>query len=181
MRSGRFLIVTAAVFALTAGNALLAEPQAPRGAPAARQAEWPTWRGPNRDGHSPDRGLMRAWPQGGPRLMMTVKNLGAGFSSVAVSGGRIYTMGDRGGAQHLIALSDSDGREVWSIRVGATHDDEYGGPRGTPAVSDGAVYALGTEGDLVAVDAASGKELWRRNLERDFGGDMMSGWKYAES
>lgn len=181
MRSGRFLIVAAAVFAVAAGTALLAEPQSPRGAPAARQAEWPTWRGPNRDGHSPDRGLLRAWPPGGPRLMMTAKNLGAGFSSVAVSGGRIYTMGDRGGAQHLIALSDSDGSEVWSARVGPPWDDEYAGPRGTPAVSDGAVYALGTEGDLVAVDAASGKELWRRNLARDFGGRMMSSWKFAES
>jgi outer membrane protein assembly factor BamB len=110
-----------------------------------------------------------------------VKNLGAGFSSVAVSGGRIYTMGDRNGAQHLIALSDSDGSEVWSVRVGPTWDDEYAGPRGTPAVSEGVVYAVGTEGDLVAVDAASGKEIWRRNFVRDFGGRMMSSWKFAES
>lgn len=184
MRFARFLIVSTALFALAAGTALLAQPpQARRGGTpaAARQAEWPSWRGPNRDGHSPDTGLLRQWPQGGPRLLMTARNLGIGFSSVAVTGGRIYTMGDRNGAQHLIALSDSDGSEVWSVRVGPVWDSEYGGPRGTPAVSDGAVYAVGTEGDLVAVDAASGKELWRRNFVRDFGGRMMSSWKFAES
>ena len=93
---------------------------------------------------------------------MTAKNLGAGFSSVAVTGGRIYTMGDRDGAQHVIALSDSDGREVWSARVGPVWDDEYAGPRGTPSVSDGMVYAVGTEGDIVALDAATGQERWRR-------------------
>ena len=144
-------------------------------------AEWPGWRGPQRNGHSPDTGLLRQWPQGGPRLVMNARNLGRGFSSVAVAGGRIYTMGDRGGAQHLIALSDSDGRELWSARVGPVWDDEYAGPRGTPAVSDGMVYAVGTEGDLVAVDAATGQERWRRNFVRDFGGRMMSSWKYAES
>jgi outer membrane protein assembly factor BamB len=90
-------------------------------------------------------------------------------------------MGDRNGSQQLIALSDSDGREIWSARVGPTWDDEYGGPRGTPAVSDGMVYAVGTEGDLVAVDAATGQERWRRNFGRDFGGQMMSSWKFAES
>lgn len=150
-------------------------------AAAQGSSEWPGWRGANRDGRSPDTGLLRQWPQGGPRLLLTARNLGAGFSSVAVSGGRIYTMGDRGGAQHVIALSDSDGREIWASRVGPVWDDEYGGPRGTPSVSDGMVYAMGTEGDLVALDAETGRERWRRSLVRDFGGRMMSSWKFAES
>jgi len=144
-------------------------------------ADWPSWRGPNRDGHSPDRGLLRQWPEGGPRLALTIRNVGAGFSSVAVAGGRIYTLGDRGGAQHLIALDDRDGRELWSLRVGPEWDDEMPGPRGTPAVSDGMVYAIGTEGDLVAADANTGQERWRKSLPRDFGGRMMSSWRFSES
>jgi outer membrane protein assembly factor BamB len=175
--------MVAAVVASAAITTLAAQqpPAGRRGGASAQAAEWPAWRGANRDARSPDTGLLRAWPQDGPRLMLTAKNLGPGFSSVAVTGGRIYTMGDRNGSQQLIALSDSDGREIWSARVGPTWDDEYGGPRGTPAVSDGMVYAVGTEGDLVAVDAATGQERWRRNFGRDFGGRMMSSWKFAES
>jgi hypothetical protein len=60
-------------------------------------------------------------------------------------------------------------------------NDEYGGPRGTPSVEGGLVFALGTEGDLVAVEAASGKERWRRSLPSDFGGRVMSMWKWSES
>ncbi|MDQ3070604.1 MAG: PQQ-like beta-propeller repeat protein [Acidobacteriota bacterium] len=172
--------------ACIAGTAVFAAPRAiaPDTAPQAsrpRAADWPAWRGPSRDGRSPDTGLLKQWPQGGPRLMMTAKNIGAGFSSVAVTGGRIYTMGDRDGSQYLFALNDSDGSEVWAARVGPVWEDEYGGPRGTPAVSDGMVFAVGTEGDVVGVDAASGKEIWRRSLVADFGGKMSSMWKFAES
>ena len=174
MRPVRFMSLCAAACVM-AGASLFAQ-SAVRNA-----AEWPTWRGANRDGRSPDTGLMREWPQGGPRLLMTVKNLGAGFSSVAVSGGRIYTMGDRNGAQHIIALNDSDGSEVWAARVGPVWEDEYGGPRATPTISDGMVFAIGTDGDVVAVDAASGQERWRKHLVRDFDGRMMSQWKFAES
>lgn len=148
---------------------------------AAADADWPTWRGPNRDGHSPDTGLLGQWPAGGPRLLMTAKNLGTGFSSLAVVDGRIFTMGDRNGAQHIIALSDRDGSELWAARVGPVWEDEYGGPRATPTVSDGMVYAVGTDGDLVAVQAETGREVWRKHFVRDFGGRMMSQWKFAES
>jgi outer membrane protein assembly factor BamB len=179
MRSRAIAIAVAAVMA--AGAAIAAQGRGAAPAAARAAADWPTWRGPKRDGHSPDTGLLRQWPQGGPRMVLNARNLGRGFSSVAVTGGRIYTMGDRNGAQHLIALSDSDGRELWAVRVGPVWDDEYAGPRATPTVDDGMVYALGTEGDLIAVDANTGQERWRRSFVRDFGGRMMSGWKYAES
>jgi outer membrane protein assembly factor BamB len=145
------------------------------------RADWPQWRGPNRDNLSRDTGLLSSWTPAGPPLAFKAKGLGVGFSSVAIAGGRIYTMGDKGGVQALIALNQADGREVWSTRVGPPWDDEMGGPRGTPTVDGGAVYAIGTEGDLVCVDAATGKERWRKSLPRDFGGRMMSMWKFSES
>jgi outer membrane protein assembly factor BamB len=149
--------------------------------PAPRPADWPQWRGPNRDGLSRDAGLLSSWTPAGPPLAWKVSGLGAGFSSVAVAGGRIYTMGDKDGAQMLMALNQADGRPAWSARVGPVWDDEMGGPRGTPSVDGGSVYALGTEGDLVCVEAATGKERWRKSLPRDFGGRMMSMWKFSES
>jgi outer membrane protein assembly factor BamB len=107
--------------------------------------------------------------------------MGAGFSSLAVVDGRIFTLGDRDGSQFLLAFSADGGAPLWKARVGPVWSDEYGGPRGTPTVAAGHVFALGTEGDLVAVEAATGKEVWRRSLPADFGGKVMSMWKWAES
>lgn len=142
---------------------------------------WPGWRGPSRDAFSTETGLASQWPASGPPLAWKASGMGAGFSSVAVVDDRIYTMGDRDGAQYLLALNAKDGSLVWKSRVGPVWSDEYGGPRGTPSVDGGVVYAMGTEGDLVAVDAASGKERWRCSLPSDFGGHVMSMWKWSES
>ncbi|HEY7410207.1 MAG TPA: PQQ-binding-like beta-propeller repeat protein [Vicinamibacteria bacterium] len=150
-------------------------------AAAAGAADWPSWRGPNRDARSPETGLLGEWPQGGPPLAWKAAGLGGGLSSLAIVGDRIYTLGDKDGAQHLLALNRADGKPVWSTRVGPAWSDEYGGPRGTPTVDGDRVYAMGTEGDLVCVDAATGKERWRKNLEKDFGGRVMTIWKWSES
>jgi outer membrane protein assembly factor BamB len=165
-------VALALIAASAAATAFTATPQL---------AEWPGWRGPNRDALSPDTGLLGQWPPAGPPLVFRAAGLGAGFSSLAISGGRVYTMGDRQGAQSVIALNQSDGKVVWTARVGPTWDDEYGGPRSTPTVDGGLVYALGTDGDLVGLDAATGWEAWRKSLSRDFGGSMMSGWRFSES
>ena len=143
--------------------------------------EWPGWRGAARDGVSVETGLATQWPAGGPPLAWKASGMGIGFSSVAVVDGRIYTMGDRDGVQLLLAFSAEGGAPLWQARVGPVWSDEYGGPRGTPSVDGGLVIALGTEGDLVAVEAATGKERWRRNLASDFGGQVMSMWKWSES
>ena len=126
-------------------------------AASAASVGWPQWRGPNRDGVSTETGLLRAWPAAGPALAWKASGLGSGFSSVSVVDGRVFTMGDVGGAQHVIALSATDGKKLWSARVGAPWVDEYAGPRGTPTVDGYLVYGLGTEGDLVCVEAATGK------------------------
>ncbi|HET8647860.1 MAG TPA: PQQ-binding-like beta-propeller repeat protein, partial [Vicinamibacteria bacterium] len=144
-------------------------------------ADWPGWRGPNRDGVSTEKGLLAQWPPAGPPLAWKAGGLGAGLSSVSVVGDRIYTLGDKDGAQHLLALSRKDGAPIWSVRVGAPWNDEYGGPRSTPVVDGELVFALGSEGDLVAVETATGKERWRKNLEKDYGGRVMTVWKWAES
>jgi len=162
--------------ALVAAVAFVALPDLRAAAP-----EWPGWRGPERDAVSRETGLATQWPAGGPPLAWKASGLGTGFSSLAVVEGRIYTLGDRDGAQYLMALKASDGSLVWKSRVGPVWNDEYGGPRGTPTVESGLVIALGTEGDLVAVEAASGKERWRRSLPSDFGGRVMSMWKWSES
>jgi outer membrane protein assembly factor BamB len=154
---------------------------APPGRSASSGGEWPGWRGPNRDGVARETGLLAEWKAGGPPLVWKATGAGTGFSSVAVSGGRIFTLGDRDGAQQVIALTEEDGKLQWMAKLGSPWQDEMGGPRGTPTVSEGLVYAVGTEGDVVALEASTGKERWRRSLVRDFGGSMMSMWKFSES
>jgi outer membrane protein assembly factor BamB len=145
-------------------------------------ADWPGWRGPARDGVSPETGLLQEWGPGGPPLAWKASGIGVGYSGVAVVGDRIYTTGDKDGKQHVFALQRDGGAIVWQAELGPPFEERRGGgPRGTPVVDEGRVYALGTSGDLVCVDAATGKEIWRRNLPRDFGGQMMSRWMWSES
>jgi outer membrane protein assembly factor BamB len=142
--------------------------------------DWPQWRGPKRDAVSTETGLLQEWPKGGPPLLWKAKGIGTGFSSVAVAGGRIYTLGDRGRDQYVIALDAArQGKELWAARVGEAWSD--GGSRSTPTVDGKLLYALGTHGDLVCLEAATGKERWRKNYGKDFRGHMMSGWGYSES
>ncbi|MCE9603347.1 MAG: PQQ-like beta-propeller repeat protein [Planctomycetia bacterium] len=136
---------------------------------------WPQWRGPNRDGVSSATGLLAKWPEEGPPLLWQVENLGKGMASLAVSGGRIFTLGQVGNAAKLIAVSEADGKPLWQTDVGG------GNPNCTPTVDGNLVFALGRDGDLICCDAATGALVWKKSLAADFGGKMMSGWGYSES
>lgn len=141
---------------------------------------WPHWRGPNRDAVSTETGLLQNWPEGGPRRLFAATGMGGGFSSVAVTGGRIYTMGDRRDGQYVLAFNETDGAPLWATRVGGTHVDQYGGPRATPTVDGAMLYAVSTDGDFVALDSATGALKWRKSLPGDFGAPT-PGWQFAES
>jgi outer membrane protein assembly factor BamB len=80
--------------------------------------EWPQWRGPNRDGVSPDSGLLKEWPGGAPKLVWQVDRVGVGYSSLSVRGGRLYTQGDLQGVEHVICLSAEDGKILWAVQAG---------------------------------------------------------------
>lgn len=149
------------------------------GAPGS---QWPQWRGPNRDGISNDTGLLSAWPKGGPTLLWKIGGLGRGFSSLAVAGNRIYTMGDREDGEFVLAFNLADGKPLWSRRISDMWEPQgYAGPRCSPTVDRNRVYVIGPHGDLVCLNADSGEEVWHRNLKTDFDGQMHSGWGYSES
>ena len=150
----------------------------------ARAADWPQWRGPQRDGLSAETGLLKKWPAGGPKLLWQQKDIGEGYSTPAVVGDRIYLMGNRGTEDEFVAcLAVGDGRELWSTRVGEVGENrgpQYPGARSTPTVDGELLYALGSDGDLVCLETASGKLRWQKNLREDFGGQP-GNWAYAES
>ncbi|NLH17330.1 MAG: PQQ-binding-like beta-propeller repeat protein [Phycisphaerae bacterium] len=141
--------------------------------------DWPQWRGPNRDGISKETGLLTEWPAGGPELKWKVTGLGAGFSSVSLAGDRIFTAGDIGDSSFIVALNRANGKVLWKTKLGQPGGGPAG-PRGTPSTDGNLVFALGQNGELVCVEASSGKEVWRKNLAKEFGGKF-GGWLYSES
>jgi len=143
---------------------------------SAKRFEWPQWRGPDRTGISNETNLLQSWPEGGPPLEWRVEGLGSGYSSVAVTGGKIFTMGKVQGETKLIALDETDGSQLWSTPLGGGDD-----PNCTPTVDGDLVFALSHAGDLLCAEAETGRTLWKKNFSDDFGGRMMSGWGYSES
>ncbi len=147
--------------------------------------DWPQFRGPNRDQKCTETGLLKQWPEAGPKLLWKAKGLGRGFSTVSIADGRILTMGDidKDGqeSQCVIALDLASQKLLWSTRIGPPHPGGDGGPRCTPTVDGELVYAIGTDGDLACLETATGKLRWHKNFADDFGGKMMSMWKFSES
>src|SRR5207253_491946 len=162
----RWLLVVAGVFTLTA-------------------ADWPQWRGPQRNGISQETGLLREWPKDGPKLVWQLKDLGYAYATPAVVGDRLYLLSNKGTEDEFVeALAAEDGKQVWSTPLGKVGPNppfmNYAGARSTPTVDGDSLYALGSDGDLTCLETASGKERWRKHLKKDFGGQPGQ-WAYAES
>ena len=144
-------------------------------------ADWPQWRGPNRDGISKETGLLKQWPEQGPPLVWKSTGAGRGYSSLSVANGRLYTMGLRGDKEFVIAFDVATGKEVWATPHGGAYRDSRGdGPRGTPTFEGGRLYSLGGNGDLSSIDAKTGKIIWSMNVLQKFGGENI-GWGISES
>lgn len=143
-------------------------------------ADWPQWRGANRDDKCAETGLLKSWPDGGPKLDWIFKDAGIGYSGFAIVGDTLYTMGARDAVEYIIALDVKTGQQKWSTSVGALLTNDWGdGPRGTPTVSGDKVYALGGKGDVVCLSAADGKQAWTASLIEN--GGKVPGWGYTES
>ena len=148
---------------------------------AQSAADWPQWRGPNRDGISKETGLLKQWPADGPPLVWKASGAGGGYSSFSVANGKLYTMGLRGEREYVVAFDVATGKEAWSTPHGSAFRNDRGdGPRGTPTIDGDRVYALGGSGDLTALDARTGKIVWTKNVLREFGGSNIT-WGISES
>jgi outer membrane protein assembly factor BamB len=143
--------------------------------------DWPQWRGPNRDGHSSERGLLKTWPAGGPPLAWRATGAGEGYSSFSTANGRLFTLGARGDREYVIAFDMASGKELWSTPHGRRFGNDRGdGPRGTPTVEGNRIYAFGASGDLTVLDAASGRVVWTVNVLEKFNGSNIT-WGLSES
>ncbi len=147
-------------------------------------ADWPQWRGHNRDGKSEDTGLLKQWPENGPPLVWGIDKLGGGDSAPSVVAGRLYGMSNRGDEEVVWALSEKDGSEIWATPLGpafrqrASQSQE--GPGCTPTVDNGYLYVEGMGGAIACLKSEDGQIVWRHSLSEDFGGSVPM-WSYRES
>jgi outer membrane protein assembly factor BamB len=152
----------------------------------ADAANWPQWRGPERNGISTETGLLTEWPEGGPKLLWQKGDLGGGYSTPAVVGNRLYILGSAGLDNEFVQALDvaKNGEQIWRKRIGKVGEPDqrppYPGARSTPTVDGDRLYVLGSDGDLLCMDAASGNTVWQKSLRTDFGGDPGE-WAYSES
>lgn len=169
MKSMRVLLLLVALFSVAAQTM------------AQSAANWPQWRGPNRDGISKETGLLKQWPAEGPPFVWKATGAGRGYSSFSMSNGKLYTMGLRGDREFIVAFDLATGKEAWATAHGtAFRNDRGDGPRGTPTVDGDRIYALGGSGDLSALEARTGKVIWSKNVLKEFGGSNIT-WGISES
>ena len=147
----------------------------------AISGDWPQWRGPQRNGISQESGLLPQWPQGGPQLLWQLDDIGDGYATPAVAGNRIYVISNRGMDNEFVqALAVKDGSRIWSTRIGNVGNPDQQPPypmaRSTPTVDGSRLYALGSDGDLVCLEAATGEVLWTKHLRRDLGLGPLPPW-----
>lgn len=151
---------------------------------SAIAADWPQWRGPERDGISQDTGLLKEWPKDGPKVAWQTDKVGNGYSTPSVAAERVYLIGNEGKKKEFVeALGTQDGHQIWVTvigHVGQNLGPQYPGSRGTPTVDGELLYAIGSNGDLDCLEAATGKIVWHKDLRSDFGG-MPGNWAYSES
>jgi len=154
------LLVTASASWLGAQQPA-SQPLKPETAPATQPAAptWPQFNGPRGDNRSPDQGLLKTWPAGGPKLLWRYDKCGTGFSSVSFADGLIFTAGDLDKECQVMAL-DMDGKLVWSKSNGKAWTTPWSGARSTPTYNDGLVYHLNAFGQLSAYEAKTGNPVW---------------------
>ena len=141
-------------------------------------ADWPRWRGPDGNGISSERDWEPKNVQGNPDILWTA-SVGSGYSSVAVAGGYVYTMGNERNVDTVICLDAATGKTVWTHTYSCP-TGSYPGPRSTPLVEGGIVYTVSREGHVFALRGDSGRVVWSRHLRNDFGVQPPS-WGFAGS
>jgi outer membrane protein assembly factor BamB len=136
----------------------------------ANAADWPRFLGPNDDGSSPETGLLKSWPAEGPKKLWEAAK-GAGYACPAISGEWCVIFYGEGEREVIEGLSAATGERKWRHDYAAPFRPDFGageGPRSSPVLAGGRVYAAGVAGHLHCLDLATGKVVWQRDLAKEY-------------
>ncbi len=142
--------------------------------------DWEQWRGPVSDGISSETGILKKWPNRGPKQVWRIP-LGAGYSGIVVSEGLVYTIYGTRGDEYCIALNEKTGKKVWRTYLSSIFRNGFGdGPRSTPTVDEGKVYAISGQGIINCLDAKTGDKIWGQDLLRKYSASNVT-WGFSSS
>ena len=143
-------------------------------------ADWPQYLGPARNSTSPEKGLLRSWPEKGPEVLWTVA-VGIGYGGPVVKDGKVYLLDrDDKVGDNLRCLDLTNGNELWNFAYDAPGRVMFPGSRSVPIVDGHHVYSCGPYGDLYCMDTNTHKPVWNKNVWKDFGGDRIPIWAITQ-
>lgn len=139
----------------------------------AGAADWPQFLGPTRNVTYAGNELAESWPKEGPATVWQ-KKVGTGWAGPVVASGKVVLF-HRVASQEVVECLDAKtGKELWKQAFATSYTDNFGfdnGPRATPCIADGRVFVFGANGNLHALDFATGKSLWSADAQKGFGAE----------
>lgn len=142
--------------------------------------DWPQFLGPDRNHTSPQKGLLKSWPESGPEILWSV-DVGAGYGGPVVKDGKVYLLdrddevGDIMRCFHL-----QTGEEIWKFVYNSPGEVPFPGSRSVPIVDANYVYSCGLNGDLYCFDTTTHQPVWNKHVWKDFGGEAIPMWAISQ-
>ncbi len=138
------------------------------------------WRGPERDGKYTCTGLLKKWPEEGPKLVLSLRQIGKGYSQPVVYNNKIYVTGMKNETTDVLSAFDMQGNLLWEQGYGPAWDRSYPETRSTPTIENGRVYLIGGQGMVSCLDAETGKIIWQKDAHSKYKGEFHR-WGVSES
>lgn len=161
------LLIASALLLMTFANSVYAQ-------------NWPQFLGPERNGTSPEKGILRSWPETGPMALWSA-SVGKGYGGPVVKDGKVYLLDRDDQVGDIFRCFDlSDGKELWKFEYDAPGSVSYPGSRSVPTIEGNRVYSCGPYGDLYCIDINTHKPLWNKNIMKDFGGVSIPVWAISQ-
>jgi outer membrane protein assembly factor BamB len=149
-------------------------------ASAASADDWPQYLGPTRNSMSPQKGILRSWPEKGPEVLWTAA-VGRGYGGPVIEDGKVYLLDrDDKVGDNLRCLDLANGKELWHFGYDAPGTVMFPGSRSVPTVDGDKVYSCGHNGDLYCIDTKTHKPVWNKNVWKDFGGERLPMWAITQ-
>ena len=143
--------------------------------------DWPQIFGPDRNHTSPQKGLLRSWPESGPEVLWSV-NVGRGYGGPVVKDGKVYLLDRDDEAGDIMRCFDlQTGKELWKYAYHAPGELPFPGSRSVPIVDEQHVYSCGPNGDLYCIDIRTHQPVWKKNIWTDFGGNNLPTWGISQN